>query len=85
MSRAYYAAFWHLRTAVEERFGTLDAEGPDVHRELFRVVQLWDPDVARNLMTLRLDRNRADYEPRSAVSVVAASRGVSAAFAILRA
>ena len=82
-SRAYYAAFWHLRRVVEERLGSIDATGPEVHREVHRATQLWDEAAANRLSYLRSLRNLADYAPERTFTARAAAECVQAAQKIL--
>ena len=82
-SRAYYAAFWHLRSIAEAMFGPLDAHGSDVHAELRRVVGLWDESLEDRLSHLRLARNQADYAPAWAFPASGAFRSIDSARIVL--
>ena len=84
-SRAYYAAFWHLRVVAISRFGPLEASGSEVHGELQSVIRLWDEELANKLKELRIVRNVADYMAAVPFPVARAVRSVATAREVLSA
>lgn len=68
ISRAYYAVFWAARETIVRRGQTI-SDGAGAHQEVINVFEDWaerDPtcaEIADALISLRRDRNRADYEP----------------------
>jgi uncharacterized protein (UPF0332 family) len=61
-SRAYYAAFHHLRDIAEERVGLPSFGTAEDHADLAGAIRELDAGVARSLLSLRAERNHADYQ-----------------------
>ncbi len=62
VSRAYYAAYHHLRVVVESRVGFVGTGTADDHALVIAAVQLFDGPAADWLRYLRFRRNQADYD-----------------------
>lgn len=62
VSRAYYAAFHHLRGTITASQHDRGGRGGREHQRVAEAVTELDPAAGRLLMQLRLRRNRADYD-----------------------
>lgn len=62
ISRAYYAAFHHLRDIAEDRVGLPRFGTVDDHRDVDVAIRELDPGIANDLARLQSSRNIADYD-----------------------